>query len=302
MKKLYGVTVAMVTPFTEDNQVDYDAITQLTKMLVNKGVNCVYPCGTTGEMMRLSVDERKKIAETVIKAVDGKITAYIHCGCMNQEDTITLVQHARDCGADGVGVVTPIFFGLNERELEEYYVTVANSVKDFPVYLYNIPQCSANDLPVSVVKKIVERCPNVIGLKYSWADINRTIDYLNVNDGDFSILHGCDRALVSMLALGCTGTVSGIAGVFPETFVATYKAYCDGDLKKAQQIQKISVKFCDALKCGSNMSYFKEGLKMRGIAGGHMRKPQLDIVNEEIVILKEELEKICFEAGISLTI
>lgn len=302
MKELYGITVAMVTPFTKDNQVDLEGIAQLTNMLVEKGVNCLYPCGTTGEMLRLSVEERKAVAEAVVKAAAGRVTVFLHCGAMNQEDTIALVQHAQAIGADGAGVVTPVFFGQNARELEEYFVAVADSVKDFPIYLYNIPQCAANDLPVSVVENVKKRCPNVVGLKYSYADINRTIDYINVNGGGFSVLHGCDRALVAMLALGAKGTVSGIAGVFPEPFVAAYKAYTEGDLAKAQQLQKICVKFCDALRCGSNMSYFKEALKMRGIQAGYMRKPQLDLEEAEIAALREQLEAICQEAGISLVL
>lgn len=302
MKELYGITVAMVTPFTRENQVDLAGVAQLTNMLVEKGVNCLYPCGTTGEMLRLSVEERKAVAETVVKTAAGRVTVFVHCGAMNQEDTIALVKHAKEIGADGAGVVTPVFFGQNQRELEEYFVAVANSAGDFPIYLYNIPQCAANDLPVAVVENVKKRCENVIGLKYSFADINRTIDYINVNGGNFSVLHGCDRALVAMLALGAKGTVSGIAGVFPEPFVACYKAYTDGDLAKAQQIQKICVKFCDALKCGSNMSYFKEGLRMRGIQAGYMRKPQLDLKEEEIAALKTELEEICREAGVSLTV
>lgn len=302
MKELYGITIAMVTPFTKENKVDLDGVEKLTNMLVEKGVNCLYPCGTTGEMLRLSIEERKAIAETVIKAAAGRVTVFVHCGAMNQEETIELVRHARAAGADGAGVVTPVFFGQTPQELEEYFVAVADSQKDFPIYLYNIPQCSANDLPVSVVENVKKRCPNVVGLKYSFADINRTIDYININEGQFSVLHGCDRAMLGMLALGAKGTVSGIAGVFPEPFVAAYKAYMDGDLKKAQETQKFCVKFCDALKCGSNMSYFKEGLKMRGIPAGHMRKPQLDIDDTEIMILKEKLEQICREAGISLIV
>lgn len=300
MKELFGITVAMVTPFTKENKVDHQGLAELTDMLVKKGINCLYPCGTTGEMLRLSVKERKEVAETVVKTVARRITVFVHCGAMNQEDTIELVRHAQEIGADGAGVVTPVFFGQNARELEEYFVAVADSAPDFPIYLYNIPQCASNDLPVSVVENVKKRCANVVGLKYSYADINRTIDYINVNQGDFSVLHGCDRALVAMLALGAKGTVSGIACVFPEPFVACYQAYQEGNLSKAQEIQKICVKFCDTLKCGSNMSYFKEGLKMRGIHAGYMRKPQLDIGEEEIAGLKEQLELICQEAGISL--
>ncbi|MCL2853252.1 MAG: dihydrodipicolinate synthase family protein [Defluviitaleaceae bacterium] len=302
MKKLYGVTTAMVTPITSDNKVDHGALADLTRMLVSKGVNCLYPCGTTGEMFRLSVAERKAVLETVVKASEGKVTVYSHCGAMNQEDTIELVRHAKDSGADGVGVVTPIFFIQNRRELEEYFVAVADSVPGFPVYLYSIPQLAMNDLPAEVAANIAKRCDNVIGIKYSYPDIILTTDYCNIKDGDFSVLQGCDRAMVGFMAAGCDGTVSGISGVFPEPFVAAYKAYAEGDLPKAQKLQKICVKFCDVLKRGANMSYYKEALKMRGINAGFMRKPQLDIEQAEILKLEAELETLCKESNISMKI
>ena len=300
MKELFGVTVAMVTPITKDNRVDPEGVAQLTDMLIEKGVNCLYPCGTTGEMLRLSVAERKLVAETVVKTADKRVNVFVHCGCMNQEDTIELVKHARDIGADGAGVVTPEFFGLNDREMEEYYVAVASAVPDFPIYLYNIPQCAANDLKADVAQRIAKRCPNVVGIKYSFADIVRTVDYININEGNFSVLHGHDRAMVAMLALGCKGTVSGIAGIYPEPFVAAYQAYMAGDLHKAQQYQKICVKFVDALRGGSNMSYFKEALKMRGINAGYMRAPQLDLPEDEVAALRIQLQAICDEAGLKM--
>ena len=301
MKKLYGVTVAMVTPFTKENQVDYKAVGQLTDMLIEKGVNCLYPCGTTGEMLRLSLEERMKIAETVVEKAAGRVTVFIHCGAMNKEDTVALLKHAEKIGADGAGVVTPEFFAINDREMETYYEEAALSVSgDFPIYLYNIPQCAGNDIKADVAARIAEKCPNIIGIKYSYADINRTVDYLKIKN--FSVLHGCDRIFMGLLTLGCDGTVSGIAGVFPEPFVAAYKAYTEGNLKKAQDLQKICVKFCDTLRCGSNMSYFKEALKMRGISAGYMRKPQLDLPDNEVADLKMALEIICKEAEINMKV
>lgn len=300
MKKLYGVTVAMVTPFTKNNQVDLAAVEALTDMLIEKGVNCLYPCGTTGEMLRLSADERKAVAETVVKTAAGRVTVYIHCGAMKQEDTIELVHHAKAIGADGAGVVTPEFFEVNDRELITYYQTIAACEPDFPVYLYNIPQCAGNNISPAVAKTIAQTCKNIIGIKYSYADINQTIDYVGVNNGNFSVLHGLDRAFVSLLALGCDGTVSGIAGVFPEPFVAVYEQFCKGNLKEAQLLQNACIKFCDTLKRGSNMSYFKEALKLRGLNAGYMRKPQLDLETEEITALKEELQKLCRETKIEL--
>lgn len=302
MKELYGVTTAMITPITADNKVDHNAVEQLTEMLIEKGVDCLYPCGTTGEMLRLTVEERKEIAERVVETAAHRVTVFVHCGCMRQEDTLELVRHAKEIGADGAGIVTPAFFGANDREMKEYYITVGKSAKDFPLYLYNIPQCAANDLRPEVVAGIRDECPNFVGIKYSYADINRTVDYIGINGGRFSVLHGCDRVMVSMLAAGCRGVVSGISGVFPEPFVNVWRAWKAGDVIKAQECQKICVKFCDALKGGSNMSYFKEALKMRGLSAGGMRRPQCDISQDEIAALKEELEAICREAEISLRI
>ena len=303
MKKLYGVTVAMTTPFTESDRVDVSALQEQTNMLIEKGVSCLYPCGTTGEMLRLSTDERMVVAETIVQAAAGRVPVFIHAGCMRQDDTIGLARHAQEIGADGIGVITPQFFGCDPREMEEYFVTVAGSVReDFPVYLYNLPQCSANDLSAQVAQKVAARAKNVIGIKYSFADVNRTMEYLTINDGDFSVLHGCDKVFGSMLVKGCDGTVSGCAGVFPEPFVAVYRAFESGDIKEITRLQKIAACFVNALKAGGNMSYFKEALKLRGLGGGHMRAPQLDIPEPEISALKDELTALCKRYGIEMRV
>ncbi|QRG68344.1 dihydrodipicolinate synthase family protein [Brevibacillus choshinensis] len=293
MKHLHGVTTAMVTPFGEDGQVDHDQMRNLTEFLISKGVHCLYPLGTTGEMLRLSVQERKEVAQTVVKAAANRVTVFIHVGAMNQEDTIELARHAHEVGADGVGVVTPVFFGATDKELEEYFVAVASSVPaDFPVYLYNIPQCAANDLKSDVVQRIASRCKNVIGIKYSYPDMLRTNEYLAVNQGTFSVSHGTDRLFLAGLAMGCEGTVSGVSCVYPEPFVALYQAFQDHDLEKARELQRIAIRYCETLKNGSNMAYFKAALRMRGIDVGKMREPQLDLTTEEREALQACLQKL----------
>lgn len=301
LRKLYGVTVAMVTPFDDAGRVDVHGLSALTKALLDKGVNCLYPCGTTGEMVHLSVEERKLIAETVIKAADARGRVFIHCGAMKQEETAALLQHACEAGADGAGIVTPVFLGVNAGEMERYYETLSGCVSaDFPIYLYNIPQCAGNDLTAQSAARIVERCPNVVGIKYSYPDMLRTLEYLAIPD--FSVLHGCDKLFSSLLMMGCDGTVSGVAGVFPEPFAAVYRAWQEKDIEKMQRWQKICVRFCDLLRCGSNMSYFKEALKLRGIPAGGMRLPQRDLERAEVEKLNAELRAVCEEAGIAMEI
>ncbi|WP_209125204.1 dihydrodipicolinate synthase family protein [Alkalihalobacillus sp. BA299] len=293
MKKLYGVTTAMITPFNQDGKVDVEAIKSHTEFLISKGVNCLYPLGTTGEMLRLSVEERKLVASTVVEAARNRVTVFIHVGAMNQEDTISLAKHAHEIGADGIGIVTPIFFSANDRELEEYFVTVSSNVpSDFPIYLYSIPQCAANDITPEVAQKIAGRCENVIGIKYSYPDFLRVGEYLRINNGNFSVLPGADRLFLSALAMGCDGVVSGVSSVYPEPFVNVYSAYIEQKLDEAREAQVIAVQYCETLKNGSNMSYFKEALKLRGINAGFMRAPQLDLTDSEIEALDQQLKRL----------
>lgn len=301
MKNLYGVTAAMITPFTKEGEVDCHSMSLLTQKLIEKGVNCLYPCGTTGEMVHVTPQERKRIAETVIETAAGKARVFIHCGAMRQEETEELLLHAVSAGADGAGIVTPLFLGVTDREMALYYKRMSELVpEDFPLYLYNIPQCAGNDLSAAAAAQIARDCKNVIGIKYSYPDMLRTLEYLQIPS--FSVLHGCDKMFAELLMMGCDGTVSGVAGVFPEPFAAVYEAYGRKDLDEMRRWQEICIGFCDLLKCGSNMSWFKEALKCRGLSAGGMRPPQRDLLPEETKGLKEALTALCEKAQIPLEI
>lgn len=291
MKKLYGVTTAMITPLTYDNRVDRAALIKQTDFLIDAGVNCLYPCGTTGEMFHLTEKERMKVAETVVEQVAGRVPVYIQTGANQKDETIRLSKHAQKIGADGVGVVTPTYFSVNQREMITYYNDIAQSVSDFPLYLYNIPLLSHNDITAETAAKIAGINPNVAGIKYSFDDMFRTFEYIHVKEG-FSVLTGADQLLLPCLAMGCDGAVSGISSVFPEPFVNVYNAYMKGDMALARKWQKVASRLCVLLRCGVNIAYFKTALEWRGIPGGHMRLPQLDLSRQEREDFLKELEKI----------
>ncbi len=297
MKYLHGVTTAMVTPFEKNGNLNTEKLAQLTEFLIDKGVNCLYPLGTTGEMLKMTEQERKTAAETVIRTAAGRCTVYIHTGAANPEEVIRLSRHAAEFGADGIGVVTPAFFGMNPREMVSFYQNVSQNVPaDFPVYLYNIPQCAGNDLDAGTVQEIAAKCPNVVGIKYSWADMIRTYEYLGVRNGTFQVMQGTDRLFLPALAMGCAGTVSGISCSYPEPFVKVYEAYCKGNLEEAQNWQKKANRIAEILRCGANLATFKYALSHRGLFTSSVRGPQLDLTLEEQQDLEEKLcqfEKEC---------
>lgn len=282
MKKLYGVTCAMITPFDEKGKVDHGALRAHVDFLLEKGVDCLYPLGTTGEMYKLKEEERKMTAETVVKAADGRATVFIHTGAHDPDEVIALSKHASLIGADGVGVITPAFFGMSPREMIAYYENISRALpSDFPIYLYHLPQCTSVAFSPATAAKIAETSENVIGIKYSFADISETVRFLAIRERKFSVLQGADRLLLPVLAMGCDGTVSGCSSACPEPFVAVKKAYEAGDLELAREKQQEADEIADILRGGASAAWFKSALKWRGLFDSHVRAPQLDITPEE---------------------
>ena len=290
MKKIYGVITAMTTPFTADGKVDTAALEEQTEYLIEKGIQCLYPCGTTGEMYLMSAEERELVAETVVKKAAGRVTVFIHVGAMTVDETIRLAQHAHKIGADGVGVVTPSYFTVNDRAMVEYYKTVCAALPDdFPVYVYVIPQLAHNDISAATMEQIAAACKNVVGVKYSFADMRRINEYLQVRNGNFSVVPGADDLFLPALVCGCDGVVSGCSGPFPEAFVAVYKAFQSGDLEGARKAQVAATELVKLMQFGGDMSIFKNILTFRGVTGGHMRKPLLDLTDEQVAQLKQQV-------------
>jgi len=291
MKKLFGVITAMTTPFDERDRVDTEALAQQAAFLIGKGVNCLYPCGTTGEMYLCGAEERELIAKTVVDAAAGRLPVFIHAGAMTLSETIRLAQHAQKIGADGVGVVSPSYFTVDARAMVQYYKDVSGAVsRDFPVYAYVIPQLAHNDILPETMEEIAAECPNIVGVKYSYPDMTRLLHYIRVRNGDFSVVSGADHLFLSALVAGADGTVSGCSGPFPEPFVEVYRQYQKGDMAAARRAQERANTLAWLMQSGADMSIFKNILGMRGVRGGHMRKPLLDLTPDQTARLRKDVE------------
>lgn len=266
MKKLYGTVVPIVTPLTEEDIIDAESLERLVDHVINGGLQCLYPCGTTGEMMYLTVAERKQVAEVTVRHTAGRVPVFVHVGAWNLKDTIELAQHAEKIGADGIGVVTPAFYKLSDRELVDFYVAVANSVsKDFPVYMYAIPQNAVNDINVSVCEAVSAQCSNVIGIKYSYPDFTKLQQFMLVKDQTFSVLVGPDHLFEAFCAAGGDGTVSGNAMIIREHYAQLWDAISKKDFDLAVKIQR-RTNALNAVLCEiNNIAAYKVILKDEGI-------------------------------------
>lgn len=300
MKRLFGIVIPLVTPLTEEDTVDVESLKRLTDYCIDGGMSALYPCGTTGEMMYLTVAERKLIAETVVEHASGRIPVFVHVGAWNLSDTIELAQHAEKIGADGIGVVTPSFYKISDKGLIDYYTSVAHSVSsDFPVYMYGIKQNAVNDINKYVCEEVVKQCSNVLGAKYSFPDMTRLQELMTVNEGAFDVLVGPDHLFEAVCAVGGKGVVSGNAMCIREHYAAIWKAIQANNYELATKIQRRTNVLNAAMCKINNIAAYKVILKREGIlTTTKMRRPMENLTFEQEKELLETLDTLNYKVVI----
>lgn len=292
-----GVITALITPFDEQGRVHEQSLERLVEFQICAGVHGLSPCGTTGEVALLSVEERQRVAEIVVRTARGRVPVLVHTGAPSTETTIALTRHAQKIGASAATVVTPWYYRHSDDALIQHYVRVAESVPDFPIYLYNIPQLTGNDLKPAVVHTIAERCPNVVGLKDSCGMLAQIIDSATARGGKFNVAIGSDGLLLSAAVAGIGAAISGNANAVPELFVEFYRALWSSDWSRAQVVQARIQHVRRILKDGGDLSLFKAVVSRRGIPCGGVRAPLLNASPEMI----DAAIRALLEQGVALT-
>lgn len=286
-----GVVPAVLTPY-RNGDIDEKALRTLVRFLCDKGVHGLYPCGTTGEGMLLSASERKKVAEIVVDEAHGRVPVMVHVGAISTAETIELARHAQSIGAQAIGVVAPYFYSVDKAGLVEHYTRVAEAVPEMPVYIYNIPGNAKNDVTADIARTIVDRCPNVVGVKDSSKDIGKLQGYVEKLGPKHSVLVGSDALVLAALAVGGAGVISAVANPFPEPVLAVFNAFKKGDLALARELQKKLNKLRSVLQEGPYLAAYKAALKMRGYEFGGAKAPMREMNQEEYDKLKAVLSEL----------
>jgi 4-hydroxy-tetrahydrodipicolinate synthase len=271
----------MVTPFDAEGKLDIETTQQLAVWLADQGVDGLFVAGTTGESLLLSLDERRHLTEATVEAVGGRIAVLAQIGCANTSDSIALAEHAARTGADGVVVLCPFYFKVDDAGIAAHFAAVAAAVPDTPVYLYNIPGYCRNNISPRVVSTLLEQVPNLAGIKDSSQDMILLQQYVELAPEGFSVLVGSDRGLLSGLAAGGVGGVSAASNVFPSVVSNLIQAFWSGDLQTAQAAQRYMNELVSVVTMGPPLAGYKAGLALRGHPVGGLRPPLRDMTPDE---------------------
>ena len=203
--------VAAVTPLRDDgSRLDEAAIGPYAAFLESHGSDGAFVCGTTGEGINLTLDERRRTARAFRAGLRGALI--VHAGAQTTADTVALASDASELGADAVAVIPPPYFPLDDVALTAHFVAAARACAPLPFYCYAFAARSGYPLPVDVIRRIAESVNNLAGLKVSESPFDRVEPYLGLG---LPVLIGNEPLIAAGIASGALGTVSGMAAAFP---------------------------------------------------------------------------------------
>lgn len=211
---LRGAIAAAVTPLTDGGgDVDEEGIGPLARFLADGGMQGVLACGTTGEGILLSVDERRRVVEAYLADRPAGFQVAVHAGAQTTAQTVALAAHAREVGADAVAVIAPPYFPLDAEELFGHLRAAAAACDPVPFYVYEFAGRSGYAIPVQVVRRLRGACPNLVGMKVSDTPWSAVEPYLLEG---LDLFVGSEPLTLEGFEHGAVGTVSGLAAAFPE--------------------------------------------------------------------------------------
>jgi 4-hydroxy-tetrahydrodipicolinate synthase len=271
-KDLKGVIPAIVTPFTEDGEVNESGLRKLTDYVIDGGVHGIMTSGGTGEFPHLSREEKRFVTSVVADQARGRVPVIAGTAACSTREAIALSQDAEEAGAGAVIVTAPYYFILPEDALFDHYEAIA-AATSLPVVLYNNPTYTGNDMSPQLMARLAAN-PGIIGVKQSNADMGQLVETVRLVGSHFAVLTGIDSQFYPALCVGGVGIFSTAASVVPRQMVDLYRAFVDGRQEEARELHMRLQELNRFLEYDPGyVAPCKEALTLLGMPAGPVRRP-----------------------------
>jgi len=292
--KLEGVFVPHITPFDRKGEIDEKALRELVQFWIHEGVSGLVSCGSNGEAPYLLREERRRVIEVVVDEANGRMPIIAGTGAIGTKETIQLTKDAKDVGADAALVVTPFYFKHSSEELYAHYSAILEAI-DLPIIIYNVPKFTGFSLEPNLVNTLASEYDNLIGIKDSSGSLSHITELIRLLNEKVSVLAGTADITLSTLMLGGKGAIIAVANVAPKMCSNLYKAFKEGNLERAKELQKRISHINEVLVIKHNqLAAIKEALNVRGLPAGYPRKPTLPLEEKEKEKIREFINIIEF--------
>ena len=281
-----GLSVAIVTPFKPDGQIDFDRLQEQVEFQIAAGTTAVVPTGTTGESPTLSHEENDRVIKAVVEAAAGRIKVMAGTGSNSTAEALRLTQTAEKSGADAALVVAPYYNKPTQEGIYQHYKTLAEAT-NIPICIYNIPGRTSKNIEPQTIIRLAEY-KNITMVKEATGSMDQASQIIAKTD--LTLLSGDDSITLPLMAIGGRGVISVIGNIVPQDMIALCKAV---DAKNYDEACKLHYKTFalarDMLSLTTNPIPIKAAMRMLGRDSGTLRMPMTPLEPEEEAKLKKTL-------------
>lgn len=285
-----GAGVAIVTPFRENGEVDYEKFAELIEFQIAEGTDAIIVCGTTGESSTLTHEEHIDVIAYCVKQVNGRIPVVAGTGSNCTQTAVYLSAEAEKAGADALLLVSPYYNKATQKGLYAHYKAVAEAVK-LPCILYNVPSRTGCNILPETVAALCREVENIVGVKEASGNISQITRLMALADGKVELYSGNDDQIVPLLALGGKGVISVLSNVAPKQTHDICAKFFEGDVAGSCAEQLRAIPLCSALFCEVNPIPVKKALTLMGKIGGTLRMPLTEMEEANAAKLQKAMQE-----------
>lgn len=283
-----GAATALITPF-KDGEVDYIALGELIDLQIDRGIDALVICGTTGESATLSDNEHRQVLEYALAKSGGRVPMIAGTGSNDTAHAVEMSRFAASLGYDGLLVVTPYYNKATEKGLIASFTAIADSV-DTPIILYNVPTRTCCNITLPVYRELSKH-ENIVAVKEASGNISAIAELFAECGDDFDIYSGNDDQTLPMLALGGSGVISVVSNIIPKEMMTLCKKWFDGDIMECRRLHEKYLKLMKMMFCEVNPIPVKTAAEIMKLCSAEMRLPMCEIGEDN----RKKLEKLLDE-------
>lgn len=284
-----GAGVALVTPFQDNGEIDYNWLEELVEEQIAGGTDAIVACGTTGEASTMTHEEHLDVISYVCQVTKGRIPVIAGTGSNCTETAIYLSQEAEKRGADGILVVSPYYNKATQKGLIAHFTAVANSVK-IPMIVYNIPSRTGVNIKPVTLAAMLTQVDNIVGVKEATGNISEAAELMSLTDGKLDLYSGNDDQTVPLMSLGGKGVISVLSNIAPRQTHQICQEFMSGNVKESCRLQLEAIPLIKALFCEVNPIPVKAAFKIMGKSTGPLRMPLTEMEPENQEILRAAMK------------
>lgn len=288
---LKGIYVPILTPVKDDESIDLDKLKKQVNFIIDGGVHGILAHGSNSEFYMFDDNEYETILKTILDEANERVPVIMGIGAIRTSKCVKLAKMGKELGVTGVAILQPMFLKPTDEELFMHFKTIANSVEDLPILIYNNPRIGYT-LSSDLVEKLAREVENIVGIKDSSGDINQLLEFIRkTRDLNFKVFGGKDTMLYSSLNIGAVGGVCTTANIFPELIVSIYNEYMKGDLKESLELQFKLNPVRISMDKASFPVATKDMANINGMDVGLPIKPNLSSPKDTIDFMRSEMKK-----------